>query len=167
MGRVRYPLVQGWSNLTKGETDMVYILAKDGTPLMLTENCGYVRQLLDAHRAVVVCRKPFTIRLKYQTDKKTQPLVCGIDPGRTNIGIAVVTEEGSCQFSANAVTNNKEVPKRMAERKTHRQASRQGEQLRRQRRAVANGTCFEGETMEQVLPGCEKPIICKLRNRIC
>ena len=143
---------------------MVYILAKDGTPLMLTENCGYVRQLLDAHRAVVVCRKPFTVRLKYQTDKKTQPLVCGIDPGRTNIGIAVVTEEGSCQFSANAVTNNKEVPKRMAERKTHRQASRQGERLRRQRRAVANGTCFEGETMEQVLPGCEKPIICKLRN---
>ena len=79
---------------------MVYVLAKDGTPLMPTKNHGYVRVLLDSRRAVVVKYTPFTIRLKYSTTTYTQPLVCGIDPGRTNIGIAVVTEDGECVFSA-------------------------------------------------------------------
>lgn len=142
---------------------MVYVLAHNGSPLMPTENHGYVRKLLSSRKAVVVQTKPFTIRLKYRTEGKTQPLVCGIDPGRTNIGVTVVTENGKAVFSANAVTNNKDVPKRMAERKAHRMASRRGERKRRQRRAVASGTCFE--TKERTLPGCEEPITCKaIRN---
>ena len=138
---------------------MVYVLAKNGSPLMPTENHGYVRILLKSHRAVVVRKNPFTIRLKFKTTAYTQPLVCGIDPGRTNIGIAVATEDGECVFSANADTCNKDVPKRMAERKAHRMESRRGERLRRQRRAKAAGTCFAER--ERILPGCEKPIICK------
>ena len=140
---------------------MVYVLAKDGTPLMPTKNHGYVRVLLDSHRAVVVKYTPFTIRLKHSTTTYTQPLVCGIDPGRTNIGIAVVTEDGECVFSANAATHNKDVPKHMAERKLHRQASRHGERLRRQRRAKAAGTCFTEGERQRVLPGCKEPITCK------
>lgn len=140
---------------------MVYVLAKDGTPLMPTKNHGYVRVLLDSYRAVVVRQTPFTIRLKHSTTTYTQPLVCGIDPGRTNIGIAVVTENGECVFSANADTHNKDVPKHMAERKTHRQASRRGERLRRQRRAKAAGTCFAEGERQRVLPGCKEPITCK------
>ena len=96
---------------------MVYVLAKDGTPLMPTENHGYVRILLNSHLAVVVRRKPFTIRLKRDTTTYTQPLVCGIDPGRTNIGIAVITEDGQCVFSASADTHNKDVPEHMTDRK--------------------------------------------------
>lgn len=139
---------------------MVYVLAKNGTPLMPTENYGYVRVLLKSHRAVVVQQNPFTIRLKFKTTTITQPLVCGIDPGRTNIGIAVTTENGKCVFSANADTHNKDVPKHMAERKAYRMASRRGERLRRQRRAKAAGTCFTER--ERLFPGCEKPIICKV-----
>lgn len=138
---------------------MVYVLAKNGKPLMPTENYGYVRILLKDHRAVVVRKNPFTIRLKFNTTTYTQPLICGIDPGRTNIGIAVTTEDGQCVFSANADTHNKEVPERMADRKTHRMASRRGERLRRQRRAKKAGTCFVEQ--KRVLPGCEKPITCK------
>ena len=140
---------------------MVYVLAKDGTPLMPTKNHGYVRVLLDSHRAVVVKYTPFTIRLKHSTTTYTQPLVCGIDPGRTNIGIAVVTEDGECVFSANADTHNKDVPKHMAERKAYRQASRRGERLRRQRRAKSAGTCFAEGERQRVLPGCKEPITCK------
>ena len=88
---------------------MVYVLAKNGVPLMPTQNYGYVRVLLKSHDAVVVRQKPFTIRLKYTTTTYTQPLVCGIDPGRTNIGVAVVTENGECVFSANADTHNNEI----------------------------------------------------------
>ena len=140
---------------------MVYVLAKDGTPLMPTKNHGYVRVLLDSYRAVVVRQTPFTIRLKHSTTTYTQPLVCGIDPGRTNIGIAVVTEDGECVFSANADTHNKDIPKHMAERKLHRQASRHGERLRRQRRAKAAGTCFTEGERQRILHGCKEPITCK------
>lgn len=143
---------------------MVYVLAKDKTPLMPTENYGHIRWLLKHKKAVVVSTKPFMVRLKFKTSKITQPLTCGIDPGRTNIGICVVTDDKKCLFSANAVTNNKDVPKHMAERKTHRQASRQGERKRRQRRAKKNHTCM-AQDWERVLPSCEKPVLCKgIRN---
>ena len=34
----------------------------------------------------------------------------GIDPGRTNIGAAVVREDGECMFTAQLTTRNKNVP---------------------------------------------------------
>ena len=46
---------------------MVYVLAKNGEPLMPTENHGYIRTLLSSRRAVVVRQTPFTIRLKFET----------------------------------------------------------------------------------------------------
>ena len=104
----------------------------------------------------MVCGNPFTIRLMYGVDPCTQGFILGIDPGRTNIGVTVAAADGTCVFSAKAETNNKDVPKRMKERKAHRQASRQGERKRRQRRARKNGTCF-GER-KRILPGCKEPI---------
>lgn len=103
---------------------------------MPTSRYGHVRHLLKTKKAVVVKTKPFTIRLKYQTDGACQPIILGIDPGRTNIGLCAVTGNGKPVFSANLETNNKDVPKRMSERAAHRRASRQGERKRRQRRAV-------------------------------
>ena len=138
---------------------IIYVLNKHCEPLMPTKRCGHVRYLLNRGLAVVVNQKPFTIKLKYESADETQPLILGIDPGRTNIGVSVVTEAGDCVFSANTETNNKDVPKHMAERKAHRMASRRGERLRRQRRARSNGTCFE--TRERTLPGCKEPITCK------
>ena len=68
----------------------VYVLNKDGKPLMPTTRCGHVRRLLKEQKAQVVTSKPFTIQLLYETDDVVQPLYLGIDPGRTNIGVAVV-----------------------------------------------------------------------------
>lgn len=97
----------------------------------------------------------------------TQDLILGIDPGRTNIGVAVVKEDGSCVFSAHLETRNKEVPllmkKRAAFRRNHRTQDRR---RKRQRRAIAAGTTVESNTIERLLSGYEKPIVCHhIRNK--
>mgnify|MGYP004683615301 CR=1 FL=1 len=73
---------------------VVYVLSASGRLLMPTTRCGHVRILLKEGKATVVERKPFTIQLAYETQEITQPLYLGIDPGRTNIGAAVVRKDG-------------------------------------------------------------------------
>ena len=72
---------------------VVYVQNKDGKPLMPTTRCSHVRHLLKAGKARVVEITPFTIRLEYETEDIVQPLYLGIDPGRTNIGLAVIDEK--------------------------------------------------------------------------
>ena len=52
----------------------VYVLNKDGKPLMPTTRCGHVRYLLKEKKARVVKTKPFTIQLLYETNDVVQPL---------------------------------------------------------------------------------------------
>ena len=58
---------------------LVYVQNKDGKPLMPTQRCGKVRRMLKSGKAIVVKRRPFTIRLTYQTTNYTQPLTLKID----------------------------------------------------------------------------------------
>ena len=122
---------------------VVYVLDKDGNPLMPTKRFGHVRKLLDAKLAKPVSTKPFVIRLLYESTKYTQPLYGGTDPGRTNIGAAVVNLKGDVVYAANVVSRNQQIPKLMANRAAHRKASRRGERLRRKRRAKKCGTTKE------------------------
>ena len=116
----------------------VYVLDKDGNPLMPTQRFGHVRRMLDAKKAKVVQTVPFTIQLQYEPETKVvQEVRISVDPGRTNIGINAVRKDGKCLFRANCETRNKEIPKLMGKRRTHRQASRYGERLKRKRRAKA------------------------------
>lgn len=158
----------------------IYVLNKDGKPLMPTTRGGHVRHLLKEQKARVVRTKPFTIQLLYTTDNVVQPLYLGIDPGRTNIGVAVVKADGTAVFTAHLATRNKEIPKLMKKRKESRRARRtNGRRHRRQRRAKANGTiskkCVKQATaqngsvskrakevgvIKRHLPGCEKEILC-------
>jgi hypothetical protein len=158
----------------------VYVLNKDGKPLMPTTRCGHVRHLLKEQKARAVRTKPFTIQLLYETDDVVQPLYLGIDPGRTNIGVAVVKTDGTAVFTAHLETRNKEIPKLMKKRKDSRRARRtNGRRCRRQRRAKANGTiskkCVKQDTaqngsvskrakeigvIKRHLPGCEKEVLC-------
>ena len=71
---------------------MVYVLDKDGNPLMPTKRYGKVRHLLKDGRAVVVRRDPFTIRLTYDSGKHTQPVSLGVDAGSKHIGLSATTE---------------------------------------------------------------------------
>ncbi|MGY4687691.1 RNA-guided endonuclease IscB [Petrotoga sp. DB-2] len=72
---------------------MVYVIAKDGTPLMPTNRRGKVRHLLREGKAKVVRNKPFTIQLTYDTTHYTQPITLGVDSGHKHIGFSAVTEK--------------------------------------------------------------------------
>ena len=138
----------------------VYVLNKNGKPLMPTQRGNRVRILLKQGLAKVVYQKPFTIQLTYEVENpEIQPLFGGTDSGRTNIGEAVIKKNGETVYASEVETSNKDVPKHMKERASHRRASRTGERKVRQRRAIKNNTTFkEGEIRKRILPGCEEPI---------
>ena len=71
---------------------MVYVLNKNGQPLMPTENHRMVRMLLKEKKAKVVRRTPFTIKLIVKTKGFTQPIVLGVDAGSKTIGFSASTE---------------------------------------------------------------------------
>ena len=162
---------------------VVYVLSKDGRPLMPTARCGHIRILLKQKKAKVVSPKPFIIQLLYDSPENTQPVALGIDSGRTNIGLCAVRKDtGKPVFTAQLETRNKEIPKLMEKRKAFRQKHRKyGRRKVRQRRACAAGTVSpkcekqktgQGRRAERIgvlkrrLPGCEKPVLCiGIRNK--
>ena len=92
---------------------MVYVLNKDGKPLMPTERHGKVRRMLKEGLAKVVTRKPFTIQLTYETTSYTQPGTMGIDSGYKKVGVSVVNDKGElfsseCTLLNGQVERNKE-----------------------------------------------------------
>ena len=160
---------------------LVYVLSRDGKVLMPTERCAHVRLLLKSKKARVKALKPFTIQLLYDSKEITQPVVLGIDPGRTNIGLCAVREtDGKPLLTLQAETRNKEIPKLMKERADFRRRHRSlGRRRVRQRRAVRNHTispkCEKQETaqnkapskravktgaLKRKLPGYENPVLC-------
>lgn len=72
---------------------MVYVINRDGQPLMPTERYGKVRRMLKFGKAIVVRRCPFTIKLLYETENKTQPVSLGVDAGSKVIGVSATTEQ--------------------------------------------------------------------------
>ena len=135
----------------------------------------HVKRLLDKGKARIVSHVPFVVQLKYKTKDICQPLYGGTDPGRINIGGAVVKADGTCVYRVHLETRNKEIVCLMAERHIHRQASRQGERLARKRLAEKLGTTLK-HYLERKLPGYEngtitvKDIInteAKFNNRYC
>ena len=139
------------------ETTLIYVLDKHGTPVTPTRRHKHIQKLLKRGMAVIVCHNPMTVRMKYNVGHKGPALYGGTDPGRTNIGNAVISETGEVVYKDHVETNNRDVPKRMKERKEHRQASRRGERQKRKRRARKNNTTKEFPNGRK-LPGCEEPL---------
>lgn len=71
---------------------MVYVLNKNGQPLMPTNRHGNVRRLLKSDKAKVVKRCPFTIQLLYDTTTHTQNITLGVDAGSKHIGVSATTK---------------------------------------------------------------------------
>ena len=139
------------------EDKYIYVISASGKPLMPTTRQGHVRRLLNAGKARITCHVPFVIQLKYDSGDGTQPLHGGTDPGRTNIGEAVLNDKSEVVFKAHVTTRNKDIPKLISHRKDHRNASRRGERLARKRLGRRYGTTFDG-MIERILPGCGKPV---------
>ena len=69
----------------------VYVLNKDGQPLMPTSRFGKVRRLLRDKKAKVIKRCPFSIRLLYEPETKiVQEVILGVDTGSKHVGVACV-----------------------------------------------------------------------------
>ena len=71
---------------------LVYVLNKNGQPLMPTSRCGKVKHLLNKGLAKVIRRCPFTIQLLYDNNNYTQPISLGIDAGSKVIGVSATTK---------------------------------------------------------------------------
>ena len=72
---------------------MVYVLSKNGQPIMPTENYAKVRLLLKSGKAKVVRRTPFTIRLVGTNKTYTQAVTLGVDAGSKHVGLSATTKK--------------------------------------------------------------------------
>ena len=72
---------------------LVYIISKDGHPLMPTCRCGKIRRLLKYNKAKVFKYCPFTIQLLYETTDITQDVILGVDAGSKFIGLSATIED--------------------------------------------------------------------------
>ena len=149
------------------KTKYVYVLGTDGKPQMPTKRKRHVLKLLNTGKARIAEKVPFTIQLKYDNTPVLQPVTLAEDPGRTNIGAAMLSPLGDLMFAAVIETRNKEIKKLMADRKAHRQASRRGERKARQRLAKKYGTKIKAGMIMRKLPqyAADKFVTCKfIRN---
>ena len=100
----------------------VYVINKDGHPLMPMTRCGKVRRMLNNKRAKVVQRDPFTIQLLYETTDFVQSVDLGIDAGSQTVGVSACTE--GREVYAAEVENRTDVTKKLAERREYRRFRR-------------------------------------------
>ena len=109
-------------SIKKTKKRMVYVLDRDGRPLMPTTRYRHVRLLLRDGLAVVTDRNVFTIRLTYESGKETQPFTLGVDCGAKHIGLSATNER--IEAFAAQVEVRSDVKKLMDERRTMRRNRR-------------------------------------------
>ena len=101
----------------------VYVISKDGQPLMPTARFGKVRRLLKNKKAKVVRSCPFTIKLLYELENLVvQEVVLGQDTGSKHVGTACVSNDKVLYQSE--VTLRDDIKKKMDSRKALRQNRR-------------------------------------------
>ncbi len=101
---------------------MVYVQNKLGQPLMPTEDYRQVRKLLKDHKAKIVKRTPFTIRLTIRVKTFVQNVTLGVDAGSKTIGLSASTEKKEV-FAAEAKPRN-DVVELLSARKALRRVRR-------------------------------------------
>src|SRR5437667_7222838 len=102
-------------------TMFVYVRNQDGHPLMPCTPAK-ARKLLQAGKARVVHRCPFTIQLSWQCEGHVQEVRAGIDKGSSVTGIACVGK-GEILFSAE-IHHRKDVKAKMTDRRDRRKSRR-------------------------------------------
>ena len=103
---------------------LVYVVDKNGQPLMPTHNGAKVRVLLKQKRVKVVSKCPFTIKLLYESTNFIQPLTLGIDTGSKYVGSAVVNNITSEILYESQTELRDDIKKKMERRKAFRRSRR-------------------------------------------
>lgn len=100
--------------------EYIYVVGMDGKPQMPTRRRRHVNKLLNTGKARIAEHVPFTIQLLYENEPVLQQIMMAEDPGRTNIGAAVVGLKGQLYLPAVVETRNKEIRKLMDKRRACR-----------------------------------------------
>ena len=101
----------------------VYVISKDGQPLMPTTRFGKVRRLLRDKKAKIVRRCPFTIKLLYEPKTSVvQEVVLGQDTGSKYVGTACVVND-RVQYQSE-VTLRDDIKNKMDRRRAFRRNRR-------------------------------------------
>ena len=138
---------------------MVYVLSKDGKPLMPTERHGKVRRMLRDGQAKVVRREPFTIQLLYETTEYTQPITLGVDAGSKHIGLSASTAKQ--ELYAGEVQLRTDITEKLSTRREARRA-RRGRKTRHRKPRFNNRKRTDGWL---AAPSVQHKVDCHL-NRI-
>ena len=101
---------------------MVYVLNKNGVPIMPTRNHAKVRVLLKKGKAKVVKRTPFTIQLLYNSTNYTQPISLGVDAGSKVIGLSATTN--TKELFASNITIRNDIVNLLSTRRQNRRTRR-------------------------------------------
>lgn len=101
---------------------MVYVINKNGNPLMPTSNVK-ARILLKQKKAKCIKRTPFTIKLLYETTNFTQSLTLGIDTGSSIIGSAVTDIKNNVVYLSEIQVRN-DITDKMTQRSMYRKNRR-------------------------------------------
>ena len=99
----------------------VYVINKHGRPLMPCSPAK-ARHLLDAGKAKIKKRTPFTIQLVYGSSGYTQEVILGVDAGSKTIGVSASTKKEEL-FAANVIPRN-DVVDLLSTRRESRRARR-------------------------------------------
>lgn len=135
---------------------MVYVIAKNGQPLMPTERYGAVRRMLKSGRATVVKRCPFTVQLAYDSTNHTQEITLGVDAGSKHIGISATTETKILYESE--VQLRTDIVKLLATRREQRRA-RRNRKTRYRKPRFLNRSRQEG----WIAPSIQQKVDCHLK----
>lgn len=96
----------------------IYVLDKNGNPLMPTDRARWVRKVLQDKKAKVVRRTPFTIQLLYEAEKNVQPITLGVDAGHRAIALSATSAEN--EYYSAEMRLRKDVKKQIKDRKDFR-----------------------------------------------
>lgn len=138
---------------------MVYVISKDGHPLMPTQNHAKVRILLRNQKATVIKRCPFTIRLCYDSTEYTQEITLGVDAGSKTIGLSASTE--AREYYSSEVILRTDIVELLATRRESRR-SRRGRKTRYRKARFENR--IHSKNKGWLAPSVEQRIGCHLTS---
>ena len=110
---------------------MVYVLNKEGKPLMPCSEAK-ARRLLKTKKAHIVNYCPFTIRLDFDCENKTQDIILGVDAGSKIVGLSATTE--TKELYASNVELRNDIVKLLSDRRALRSSRRNRKRRYRQAR---------------------------------
>lgn len=124
----------------------VYVLDKNGQPLMPTSRFGKVRRLLRDRKAKVVRSCPFTIKLLYEPETKiVQDVVLGVDTGSKHVGVACVGND-KVLYQAQIELRD-DIKKKMDSRRMCRRSRRNRKTRYRKKRFLNRGNFIKKDRL--------------------